>query len=303
MQVLLKKLSGKLSAGSWFSGHPEIRPVEMTSDFPAIEELLQLEEWPLVREDLEVSHCQPGAVFNVAIKDGAFAGFFATHSFARVGYLDLMVIDPKFRRKGIARPLYFKTLRSLRASGAHGYVVHTTNDSARIIRLLGFKPGREFTLLVRPAANFDAVALQELDCRDRDALVALDAEVFGLARPEWIDALIAQPRVRFVGLRAHGTLRASACLRPRRGAALCLDSVNSRDLADLVTFVQNIVRANGATRLECFARVGSPLHHQLLEQGFQVPEFFKAIGPLVEWRKGETDGLGASDRVQTLNWF
>jgi hypothetical protein len=156
---------------------------------------------------------------------------------------------------------------------------------------------------MRPAANVDAVTLQELDYRDRDALVALDAEVFGLARPEWIDALVAQPRVRFVGLRAHGTLRASACLRPRRGAALCLDSVNSRDLADLVTFVQNIVRANGATRLECFARVGSPLHHQLLEQGFQVPEFFKAIGPLVEWRKGETDGLGASDHVQTLNWF
>ncbi len=303
MQVLLKKLSGKLSAGLWFSGHPEIRTVEMTSDLPAIEELIRLEEWPLVREDLEVSHCQPGAVFNVAIKDGAFAGFFATHSFGRVGYLNLMIIDPKFRQKGIARPLYFKTLRSLRASGARGYVVHTTKDSARIIRLLGFKPGGEFTLLVRPAANVDAVTLQELDYRDRDALVALDAEVFGLVRPEWIDALVAQPRVRFVGLRAHGTLRASACLRPRRGAALCLDSVNSRDLADLVTFVQNIVRANGATRLECFARVDSLLHRQLLDQGFQVPEFFKAIGPLVEWHKGETDGLGASDRVQTLNWF
>ena len=132
MQVLLKRLSGKLSAGSWFSGHPEIRSVEMTSDLPAIERLLQLEEWPLVREDLEVSHCQPGAVFNVAIKDGAFAGFFATHSFGRVGYLYLMIIDPMFRRKGIARPLYFKTLRSLRASGAHGYVVHTTNDSCLV---------------------------------------------------------------------------------------------------------------------------------------------------------------------------
>ena len=303
MHVLLKKLSGKLSAGLWFSGHPEIRTVEMISDLPAIEGLLQLEEWPLVREDLEVSHCQPGAVFNVAIKDGAFAGFFATHSFGRVGYLNLMIIDPKFRRKGIARPLYFKTLRSLRAGGARGYVVHTTKDSARIIRLLGFKPGPKFTLLARPAANVDAATLQELDYRDRDALVALDAEAFGLARPEWIDALVAQPRVRFVGLRAHGTLRASACLRPRRGAALCLDSVNSPDLADLVTFVQDIVRANGATRLECLPRVGSQLHHQLLDQGFQVPEFFKAIGPLVEWRKGQTYGLGASDRVQTLNWF
>ena len=303
MHVLLKKLSEKLSDGSWFSGHPEIRTVEMPSDFPAIEALLQLEEWPLVREDLEVSHCQPGAVFNVATKDGAFAGFFATHSFGRVGYLYLMVIDPKFRRKGIARPLYFKTLKSLRANGVHGYVAHTTSDSARIIRLLGFKPGCEFTLLVRPPANVDAVTFQELDPRDRDALVTLDAEVFGWAGPEWIDALAAQPRVRFVGLSTHGTLRASACLRPRRDASLCLDSVNCRDPADLAAFVRNIVRASGATRLECFAKVNSPLHHQLLEQGFEVPEFFKTIGPLVEWRKGETDGLGASDRVQTLNWF
>jgi len=303
MKILLKKLSGKLSAGSWFSGHPEIRTVEIISDLPDIEKLIQLEEWPLVREDLEISHCQPGAVFSVAIKDGAFAGFFATHSFGRVGYLNLVIIASEFRRKGIARPLYFKTLRSHDTNGVHGYVVHTTKDSARIIQLLGFKPGSEFALLVRPAANVNAGTFQELDYRDRDALVALDAEVFGLARPEWIDALIAQRRVRFVGLRSHGTLRASVCLRPRRDAALCLDSVNSRDLADLETFVQNIVRANGATRLECIARVDSPLHHQLLEQGFQVPEFFKAIGPLVEWRKGETDGLGVSDRVQTLNWF
>ena len=303
MRVLLKKLSGKLSAGLWFSGHPKVRRVDLTSDLPAIEKLLQLEEWPLVREDLEISHCQPGAVFNVAIKDGAFAGFFATHSFGRVGYLDLMIIDPKFRRKGIARPLYFKTVRSLRASGVHGYVVHTTKDSSRIIKLLGFKPGHEFTLLVRPAANVNPVTLHELDYRDRDALVALDAEVFGLARPEWIDGLLTQPRVQFAGLRTNDTLRASVCLRPRRGAALCLDSVNSRDLTDLVTLVQNIVRAKSATRLECFPRVDSQLHHQLLELGFQVPEFFKAIGPLVEWRKGETDGLGTSDRVQTLNWF
>ena len=304
MRVLLKKMSGRLSAGLRFSGHPEIRTVEMSSDLPAIEELIRLEEWPLIREDLEVSHCQPGAVFNVAFKNGVFAGFFTTHSFGRVGYLNLMIIDPKFRRKGIARPLYFKTMKSLRASGTHGYVVHTTKDSARIIRLLGFKPGSEFTLLVRPpAANVYDATLQELDYSDRDALVALDAEVFGLERPEWVDALIAQPRVRFIGFRAHGTLHASACLRPRRDDALCLDSLNSRGTADLETFVQSIIRANGATRLECIARVDSQLHHHLLEQGFQVPEFFKAIGPLVEWRKGKTDGLGTSDRIQTLNWF
>ena len=117
---------GKLSAGLWYSGPPEIRTVEMNSDLPAIDELLQAEEWPLVWEDLEVSNCQPDAVFNVAIKDGEFAGFFATHSFGRVGYLYLIIIDHKFRRKGIARPLYSKTLRSLRANGAQGYVAHTT---------------------------------------------------------------------------------------------------------------------------------------------------------------------------------
>jgi len=303
MEDLLRRLSRRLSTGSRSAGHPEIRAVEMISDLPAIQELIQSEEWPLVREDLEVSHCQPGAVLNVAIKDGVLAGFFAVHSFGRVGYLDLMIIHPRFRRKGIAGPLYVKTLRSHRASGVHGYVVHTTKDSARIIKRLGFESGSEFTLLVRPPTNVDAVTLQELDYPDRDALVALDAEVFGLARPEWLDALLAQPRVRFVGLRGHGTLRASVCLRPRRDGALGLDSVNSRDLADLVTLVENVVRANGTTRLECIARVDSLLHHQLLEQGFQVPEFFKAIGPLVEWRKGETDGLGASERVQTLNWF
>ena len=139
-----------------------------------------------------------------------------------------------------------------------------------------------------------------------------DTRVIERGAGPWLDPVTgaAEGTHRAPSVRGRGVIHMQA--RPAINADLdFLDGVVemkrdprfSRDLAELETFVQNIVRANGATRLECFARVDSPLHHQMLEHGFQVPEFFKAIGPLVEWRKGQTDGLGASDRVQTLNWF
>ena len=55
--------------------------------------------------------------------------------------------------------------------------------------------------------------------------------------------------------------------------------------------------------LDCFVRKGSPLESLLLRHGFSMPDFFREIGPLVEWRRGETGDLGRSPRIQTLSWF
>src|SRR6185503_5767233 len=206
MLTALKKLSGVIAEGRWLSGRPDLEPLDLERHFPEIERLFALGEWPFLRGDLELSHAQPWATGRVARKQGRFAGFFATHHFGDIGYLDMMIIAPEFRRAGMARPLYFGTVRALRAKGVRSLVVHTTNDSARLIRLLGFRPGLRFVLLrregigaARPLSHGDGV-VWPLDRRDRVALVELDAQVFGRRREAWIDALLAQPAVRFVGL-------------------------------------------------------------------------------------------------------
>ncbi|MEW6731054.1 MAG: GNAT family N-acetyltransferase [Acidobacteriota bacterium] len=308
LNTALKKIWGTIADGSLFSGHPELLPMDLDRDYPEIEPLLIKEEWPFVRGDMEISHAQPKATAFIARKDGKFAGFFTTHNFAEIGYLDMMIIAPAFRRAGIARPLYFHTINELKRQGIRAFVVHTTNDSARIIKLLGFKPCQHFTLLVRDpligiADSKVACEIVQLGKTARDELINLDSEIFGMARPEWFDALLAQPEIRFYGLRKAGRLAAALCLRPRRGGALCIDCANAHTFADLTNVVNYLLMRYRHTRIECFARTGSELYRTLGECGFVVPDFFKAIGPLMEWRKGVVGEIGKSPKVQCLSWL
>jgi GNAT superfamily N-acetyltransferase len=299
MVTLLDRLTRVLkylSDGAFLSGHPDLVEMDLDRDFPEIDRLFVQEEWPFLRADLEASHAQPRATAYVARKDGRFAGFFATHAFGDVGYLDMMILDAAFRGKGVARPLYFRTLRELKRKGVRSFVVHTTNDSARLIRLLGFRAGQTFTLLARDPVGKGEHAPQEPP--NRDELVRLDAEVFGQARPEWIDALLAQPSTRFFA--SEG---AAVCLRARKNGAVCLDLANARAFEPLGRLVDSVLARHPDRRIECFVRTGSELHRMLEARGFAVPEFFKAIGPLVEWRKGPSAGIGDSPRIQSLNWF
>lgn len=296
MLALLRKLTGG----------PRIDPLDMERDFADVEDLLAGEEWPFVRSDLEVSHAQPRGAAFVARLEGRFAGFFAAHAFGDVAYLDMMIVSAAFRRRGVARPLYFRTMRELERNGARGFVVHTTNDSARLIRVLGFRSGLRYTLLRReprdemPCGDDGLVWLGPADL---DAIVERDAAVFGRRRPAWIAALLAQPGTRFAGWREGDGLRAVLCLRPRRGGAYCLDLVSAADDAARAGLVEAVWRRFDVNRLECFARTGSHLERLLREAGFETPAFFEPIGPLVEWRKGFTGGIGDAEAMQCLSWF
>lgn len=288
---------------------PSVLPLDLDRDYPEIERLLVAEDWPFVRGDVEVSHGQPVAPAYVARSDDRLAGFFLTHAFGRVGYLDMMIVDPDFRNFTVAKALYFNVMRDFQRHGISSLVCHTTKASATIVRFLGFRPGWDFTLVTREAGRMEhrngrhSPQLEEIDTGDRDALLALDASVFGRSRATWIESLFAQPDSQFFGLFRKDRLVASACLRPRRNGAACLDSVNSESDADLAALVNALVTEPSDRRLECFVRTGSPLHGLLTARGFTVPGFFTEIGPLVEWRRGECGTVGLSPRLQCLCWF
>ena len=124
-----------------------------------------------------------------------------------------------------------------------------------------------------------------------------------MARPTWIDGLLQQPDVVMLGRHHEGRLVASLCLRPRKAGAYGIDSVNAYEEGAIESLVQAAVMRYTDHRLECFVKTGSPLHRWLEPFGFVVPEFFQAIGPLVEWRRGPAGPVGTSAAIQTLNWF
>lgn len=304
MKALAKRITGALGWSRPSNAGYEIRPVNFDTDWEGIDHLLAKEEWPIVRADLEASHGQPVSEFLVASKDDSVHGFLATHAFEEIGYLDMMIIAKEARRCGLARPMYFRAVRSLKQRGVRTLVVHTTNDSSRLIRLLRFRPGPSFTLLARdPSTAVEAAAVAQLGPEDLPALIALDQTVFGQRRTEWITTLMRQPSNTFYGHYREGSLAASVCLRERRGGAICIDGANAEDFDDLSKLVREVVTAHRGTRIQCIARTEGKLHRLLSEIGFQVPAFFVQIGPLVEWRKGKRTSIGTSEKIETLNWF
>lgn len=297
MSFMLKFMTKVEKFRALVPGAVEVVPMDLDRDWPDVDRLLRLEEWPFVRSDLELGDAQPGETSYIARVDGQFAAFFTSFMFGHIGYLDMFVIDPAFRGKGVARPLYFKVIEALQSHGATGLVAHTTNDSARLIKILGFTPGRPFTLRERPAMA--APPGPELKKGDPDRFMNHDKAIFGIERPHWTGFLAKDQRVDLV---AHG--EAVAALRPRVGGGYSLDHFLAPDPADIVPLVDGIVAKHGAKGpLTVFAATGGHLESVLAERGFAVPEFFVPIGPLIEWREGNTEPVGRSEAIHSLLWL
>lgn len=297
MSLVLRFMSKVEQFRALVPGAIDIMPLKLDRDWPEIEALLRMEEWPFIRSDLELGEAQPGEASYIARKDGRMAAFFTSFMFGNIGYLDMFVIHPDFRGKGVARPLYFKVIAALQQAGAAGLVAHTTNDSARLTKFLGFTPGRAFTLRVRPPSPPPAGPV--LKKGDPARFKALDTEIFGIARPAWTGFLASDPRVDLV---AYGD--AIAALRPRVDNGYSLDHILAPNPADLVPLVEGIVAKHGARGpLMAFAATDGVFEGVLAERGFAVPDFFVPIGPLIEWRDGKTEPVGRSESIHSVLWL
>lgn len=281
--------------------------MDLDRDWQEIDRLLDQEEWPFVRADLEISQSQPNAVALVARSANRVLGFFAAHHFGDVGYLNMMIVDREARVSNIARRLYFDTIRRMKAHGIRAWVAHSTNDSYRVFKFMRFRAGQSFTMLARDPITDNGgtrIGYDEKPSQDElKAIIRLDEQVFGIKRFSWIEAIANQPSSQFFGLHSDGKLIASLCLRERKHSALCIDTTNALDFADLRALINQALDQFSHRRIECIAIADSSLHHHLLNNGFFIPDFFESIGPLVEWRKGDVGTIGTSPLVQSLSWF
>lgn len=290
------------------ASHHAITALDLDRDWPGITRLLEIEEWPFLRADLEVSEHQPRSIGLVAHRGERLIGFLTIHHFDDVGYLDLMIIDPEERYNAhLATDLWQRAKQDMVRAGFTSQVAHCTRSTARILRLLGYRPGLEFKLLRRdeghPPATPPDTPLQYLGPERLDEIIALDSEVFGTSRATWLSCLMAQTSSRFVGVDQGGRLVASACLRDRRENSVCIDSVNALDFAPLATLLAQVMHAHPHKRLECFVRSDSDLEQYLMQRGFDMPAFFREIGPLVELRNGSENRLGLGPHFRSLSWI
>jgi len=285
-----------------------IEALDLHRDWAGVNRLLEIEEWPFIRADLEVSESQPRSIGLVARDNaqGHVIGFFTIHHFDDVGYLDLTIIDPAHRRNlALGNEMWKRAKVEMRRAGFTSQIAHCTRSTSRFLQLLGFRAGTRFRLL-RKDEQGDVAPLelaQRISAGDLQALVALDADVFGASRAGWLRVLAGQPTASLFGRFESGRLAASACLRGRRENGLCIDSCNARSFADMRPLLDDILRSFPHKRLECFVREGSDLECYLEDNGFYVPGFFREIGPLIEFRAGRRHEIGVGPDVRTLSWI
>lgn len=280
--------------------------LDLDKHWESINELMNKEEWPYIRADLEVSHQQPEALGVVTLKEGMVVGFMTMHGFSNIGYLDMIIVDKDHRKYFTFSALkWAEILRNLWENKFEGQVAHCTNDSQHIAAGLGFKPGLEYGLLRKDSINRDLATnkLNLLNHSHLNQIADLDQQVFGIYRPEWIASLLSQPTSYFVGGYEAGKLVATVCIRKRKDNIVCLDSCNSLSSRALFSLLAEVLENITDSHLECFVKLDSELFSFLESNDFYTPDFFKEIGPLVEMRKGETGNVGLSEHMCSLSWI
>jgi hypothetical protein len=138
----------------------------------------------------------------------------------RIAWLAMVLVAERHRHQGIASALLSQALQRCDELGlAAG--LDATPDGRRVYRPHGFVDvfGLQRFQCARPrhrAVEVEGVALRELGAIDARRVVGLDAEVFGVPRPEIVTYLQnAEPR-RAVVAKSTGRLVGFALVRPGR---------------------------------------------------------------------------------------
>ena len=140
----------------------------------------------------------------------------------RIGWLAMVLVAERHRHQGIALALTSQALQRCDDLGLPAGL-DATPDGRRVNRTHGFHDlfGLQRFQCTRPrhrAVEVEGVSLRELGSIDAKRVISLDAEVFGVPRPEIVAYLqIAEPR-RAVVAKSTGRLVGFALARPGRRA-------------------------------------------------------------------------------------
>jgi GNAT superfamily N-acetyltransferase len=211
----------------------------------------------------------------------------------RIAWLAMVLVAERHRHQGIASALLGQALQRCDELGlAAG--LDATPDGRRVYRPHGFQDlfGLQRFQCARPryrAVEVEGVSLRELGTIDVRRVVSLDAEVFGVARPEVIRYLQnAEPRRALVA-KSTGRLVGFALARPGR-RALHLGPVTAQRAEVAQALVSRaLAGANGPIVIDV-------PDHQDRFQAWLTSAGFVPVRPFTRMLRG-TAALGDSARA------
>jgi predicted N-acetyltransferase YhbS len=279
-----------------------IRPLD-EADIPAAMRLKESAGWNQTGADwLRLLRLEPRGCF-AAVVDGRLVGTATTTAYGReLAWVGMVLVDPEFRRRGIASRLMRAALSHLDGEGVETVKLDATPDGRHVYERFGFED--ELTVerwAGRGAAPAEAAGAESgvesaspsaLDATRLAEILELDRAAFGANRARLVESLIAQGLVsalvknsRGGGARGYALARAGA-LADYVGPLVASDSETAALLLDdvLARLAGRPVYVDVNTRFDSAARA-------LAERGFRKQR------DLVRMRRGAKSGAGTSDKV------
>jgi predicted N-acetyltransferase YhbS len=249
--------------------------------------------WNQTEEDwLRLLRLCPSGCF-AATAGARLVGTTTTTVYGReLAWVGMVLVDPEFRRRGIATALVRAALEALDAAAVATVKLDATPEGAPVYEALGFEAELHIERWVGVARAKASPARAAEGAPDPAQIFELDRRAFGADRSELLSALLEESCVTpAVSMGADGRLRGYALAR--RGAlsdyvgplvaeeaetaAALLDDVLNRLNAGCVCVDLNTTYAGGARVLEA--------------RGFVKQR------ELIRMRRGGGGGAGTSDRV------
>ena len=278
----------------------EIRPL-VEADIPAAMSLKVSAGWNQTEADwLRLLRLEPRGCFAAAAGE-RLVGTVTTTSYGReLAWVGMVLVDPSFRRRGIASRLMGAALSYLDGEGIETVKLDATPDGLHVYERLGFEDeltverwhrlGRVAADNARPERARGAAASRVEAIRPEEIL-ELDRAAFGADRARLVELLFAESFVTCVtravdgGATGYALARAGA-VADYVGPVVASDSETAARLLEevLARFVSRPVYVDVNTQFEWAAR-------SLAERGFSKQR------DLVRMRRGAKTAAGTSRQV------
>jgi ribosomal protein S18 acetylase RimI-like enzyme len=159
------------------------------TDFVFVHEQIAREKWGLTRKQVEsmISYERRGC-FIVEI-DGKRAGQIFSICFGTFGWIALLIVEPKFRGKGVARILLKKATDYLTNCGATTLGLEARYTVAELYRKFGFVDSYEIKRLIGSDIDFskeNPLMVESLESQMVDAVARFDSKYFWGSRAKVI---------------------------------------------------------------------------------------------------------------------
>ncbi|HEV7893190.1 MAG TPA: GNAT family N-acetyltransferase [Pyrinomonadaceae bacterium] len=271
------------------------------ADVPAAMKLKESAGWNQTEADwLRLLRLEPRGCFAATAEGGRLVGTATTTTYGReLAWVGMVLVDPSYRRRGIASRLMGAALSYLDSEGIETVKLDATPDGRHVYERLGFESeltierwhrlGRVAADNARPEhARGEAASIVEAARLEK--ILELDRAAFGVDRARLVEMLIAESSAALFrsvagGGRGYALARAGASA-DYVGPVVASDSETAARLLEevLARLVSRPVYVDVNTQFEWAAR-------SLAERGFRKQR------DLIRMRRGAESGAGTSDKV------